>query len=55
MCNVQEVIAVGRTQRNPYKPSWLATNLIVTYALPVIEEAIPTTYREAKISSEFKI
>ena len=29
--------------------------MIVAYALPVIEEAIPSTYREAKISSELKI
>jgi len=48
MSNVQESIAVGRTQRNPRKPSWLTTNIIVAYALPVVEEAIPSTYREAK-------
>jgi len=29
--------------------------MIVVYALPVIEEVIPSTYRETKISSEFKI
>ena len=29
--------------------------MIVAYALPVIEEAIPSTYREAEISSEFKM
>ena len=36
MANVQESIAVGRTQRNLRKPSWLITNTIVAYALPVI-------------------
>jgi len=55
MGNVQESIAVGRTQRNPRKPSWLTTNLIVVYALSVIEEAIPSTYKEAEISSESKM
>jgi len=55
MDNVQEFIAVGRTQRNSCKPSWLTTNMIMTYALPVVEEAIPSTYREAEISSESKI
>ena len=46
--NIQESIIVGRTQRNPRKPSWLTTNIIVAYALPVIEEAIPFTYRKLK-------
>ena len=55
MSNVQESIAVGRTQRNPRKPSWLTTNMIVTYALPIIEEAIPSTYRKTEISLDFKI
>ena len=53
--DVQESIAVGRTRRNPRKPGWLTTNMIMAYALPVIEEAISSTYREAKISSESKI
>jgi len=48
MGNVQESIAVERTQRNSRKPSWLTTNMIVAYALPVVEEAIPSTYRELK-------
>ena len=50
MGNVQESIAVRRTLRNPRKPSWLTTNMIVAYAFPVIEEAIPSIYREAEIS-----
>ena len=29
--------------------------MIVTHALPVVEEAIPSTYREAEISSESKM
>jgi len=53
--DVQEFIAVERTQRNSCKPGWLITNMIVAYALPIIEEVIPSTYREAEISSEFKI
>ena len=55
MGNVEESIAGGRTRRNPRKPSWLTTNMIVTYAIPVIEKAIPSTYREAEISSEFNM
>jgi len=30
------------------KPSWLITNMIVAYALPVVEETILSTYRELK-------
>ena len=55
MDDVHESIAVGRTRRNPRKPSWLTTNMIVAYALPVVEEAILYTYREAEISSESKM
>ena len=29
--------------------------MIVTYALPIVEEVTPSTYREAKIGSEFKM
>ena len=31
---------------------WLTTNMIVAYALSVVEETIPSTYKEAEISSE---
>jgi len=55
MGDVHESVAVGRTRRNPRKPSWLTTDMIVAYALPVIEEVIPSTYRKAEISSESKI
>jgi len=41
MRDVQEFIVVGRTRRNSRKPSWLTTNMIVAYALLVIEKAIP--------------
>ena len=34
---------------------WLTTDMVVAYALPVVEEAIPSTYREAEISLESKI
>ena len=55
MGNIQESIAVGRSQRSPRKPNWLTTNIIVAYALPVVEEVISSTYREVEISSEFKM
>jgi len=54
MGDVQESITVGRTQRNPCKPSWLNTNMIMAYTLPVVEEAISSTYRKAEISSKTK-
>jgi len=37
MGDVHESIAVGRTRRNSRKPSWIATDMIVTYALPAVE------------------
>jgi len=40
MSDVHESIAVGRIRRNSRKPSWLTTNMIVAYALPVIKKAI---------------
>ena len=55
MGDIHEFIAVGRTRRNLRKPSWLTTDMIVAYALPVIEEAIPSTYIKAEISSESKM
>ena len=48
MGDVHESIAVGRPRRNSHKPSWLTTDMIVAYALPVVEEAIPSTYKEAE-------
>ena len=55
MSDFHESIAVGRTRKNSRKPSWLITDMIVAYTLPVVEEAIPSTYREAEISSESKM
>jgi len=54
MGDVQYFIAVERTRRNPRKAICLTINMIVAYALSVIEEAIMSTYREAEINSEFK-
>jgi len=55
MGDVLESIAVERTRRNSRKPSWLTIDMIMAYALPVVEEAIPSTYRETKICSESKM
>ena len=55
MGDIHESIAVGRTKRNSRKPSWLTRYMIVAYALPVVEEAIPSIYRKAEINSESKI
>jgi len=51
MDDVQESIAVRRVGRNPCKPSWLTTNMIVACTLPVVEEATPSTYRKTEINS----
>jgi len=48
MGDVHESVAVGRPRRNPRKPSWLTTNMIVTYALSIIKKAIPSTYKKLK-------
>ena len=55
MGDVHESITVGRPRWNPRKSCWLTTYMIVAYAPPVVEEAIPSTYREAEISSESKM
>ena len=49
MGDIHKSIAIGRTQRNLRKLSWLTTNMRVAYALPVIEESISSTYREAEL------
>ena len=54
MSDVQKFIVVGTTKKNSRKPSWLTTNMIVAYALPVIE-VISFTYMEAEISLKFKM
>ena len=53
--DVQDSISVGRARRNSRKPNWITTNMIVANALSVIEEAISSTHREAKISSVSKM
>jgi len=40
---VQYTIAAGRTRKNSRKPAWLTSDIIVAYALSVIEESIPST------------
>ena len=55
MGDVYDSIILEKTRRNPRKLSWLTTNMIVAYAPPVIEEAIPSTYRKAEISVESKM
>ena len=55
MGDVPETTAVRRPRRNTRKPSWLTTDMVVAYALPVVEEAIPSTFREAEISSESRM
>jgi len=55
MGDVQESITVERAQRNSRKPSWLTTNMIVAFALSIVEEVILSTYRKAEITSESKM
>jgi len=47
--------AVDRPRRNTRRPGWLTTDMVITYALPVVEEAIPSTFRETEISSEARM
>ena len=55
MGDVQYSITVGRALRNSRKTNCLTTNVIMVYALSVVEEVIPSRYREAEISSESKM
>ena len=55
MSDVQDSIVIGRTQKNSRKLIWFTTNMIVAYALSVIEEMISSTYRKTEISSESKM
>jgi len=52
MGQVQNSVAAGRGRRNPQKPAWLTINIIVVYALSIIEDVISSTYIEVEISSE---
>ena len=55
MGTVPDSTAVERPRRNTRRPGWLTTDMVVACALPVIEEAIPSTFREAEISSEARM
>jgi len=55
MGGVHESVVVGRIRKNSRKPSWLITDMIVSYALSVVKELIPFTYRKVEISSECKV
>jgi len=55
MGDVPESSTVRRLRINTRKSGWLTTDMVVAYALPVIEEVIPSTYREAEISLESKM
>jgi len=46
--DVHVSVAVERLRRNSRKTSWLTTYMIMAYALLVIEEVIPSTYRKLK-------
>ena len=48
-------LQLEKPEKNSRKPSWLTTNMIVAYALPVIEEAITSIYTKTEISSELKM
>ena len=55
MGKVQDYVAAGQGRRNSQKPAWLTANMNVTYTLSVIEDAIPSTYREVEISYELEM
>ena len=55
MGNISDSTAVERPMRNTRRSDCLTTDMIVVYALPVVEEAIPSTFREDEISSESKM
>jgi len=55
MDTVPDPTAVERPRRNTRRPGWLTTDMVVAYALPVVEEAIPSTFREAEISTEARM
>ncbi|KAJ8649791.1 hypothetical protein MRB53_002814 [Persea americana] len=46
----EDSIAASRQKRNIQKPQWFTD--IVAYALPMVGECVPTTYKEAKMHSE---
>ena len=55
MGDVSDSTTVTRPRRNTRKPGWLTADMVVTYALSVVEEAISSTDREDEISSESRM
>ncbi|KAH9650169.1 hypothetical protein KPL70_026264 [Citrus sinensis] len=47
-----DFIATRRPRREIKKPGWLTKDMVVAYALPVIDDDIPNTFGEALRSSE---
>ncbi|KAH9699247.1 hypothetical protein KPL71_024272 [Citrus sinensis] len=47
-----DFIATRRPRREIKKPGWLTEDMVVAYALPVIDDDIPNTFGEALRSSE---
>ena len=47
-----DFIATRRPRREIKKPGWLTKDMMVAYALPVIDDDIPNTFGEALRSSE---
>ena len=45
---IQDYSAARRKRRNPQKPAWLTTNMIMAYALLVIEDLIPSIVEKQK-------
>ena len=52
---VPDSIAARRPKRNPKKPQWLSKDMVIAYALPVIEDSIPSTHREAVVRAESEL
>ncbi|KAH9782763.1 retrovirus-related pol polyprotein from transposon TNT 1-94-like protein [Citrus sinensis] len=47
-----DFIATRRPRREIKKPGWLTKDMVVAYALPIIDDDIPNTFKEALRSSE---
>ena len=55
MGTVPDPTAVERPRRNTRRSGWLTTDMVIAYVLPVVEEVIPSTFREAEINSEARM
>ena len=55
-CQVSDSIATHKPKRSIRKPA-LFSDMVVAYALPVevMEDSVPSTFREAELSSEFEL